>query len=76
MAFLLPYLVFITIMISIAYFVSNFFFSAKKAIIFGIILFIFLEIPYVMSNKWKEYGANYIYYSTFSPIAGIGMVME
>lgn len=55
-----------------AFFISTFFFSTKRAIIFGIVFYIILEIPYVMRDKFKTIGPDAMLKSTISPIAGLG----
>lgn len=47
------YFLFQLILDAMAFFISTFFFSTKRAIIFGIVYYILLEIPYVMRDKFK-----------------------
>lgn len=71
MIFLL-YFLFALILDCMAFFISTFFFSTKRAIIFGIVFYIILEIPYVMRDKFKTIGPDAMLKSTISPIAGLG----
>lgn len=41
----------------------------------GIIVFILLEIPYFLRDKFKEYGEKVILLSSISPITGVDLVL-
>ena len=71
----LSYIFFILVMLSLGMVLSTFFINSKKAIIYSIVFFFLLEIPYMLRNNIKEYGDSAMFYASFSPIMGIGQVM-
>ena len=69
------YVTFIFVMLTLGMVLSTFFINSKKAIIYSIVFFFLLEVPYMLRNNIKEYGENYMFYASFSPVMGIGQLI-